>query len=191
MTETFTPDPAAVGATRRITIDRSPHYFSGEAVAVVARGGEWVKVPIDDAYWLNLDDSGDAIAAVACRTEYPHKPFVAFAGVWADAKSRLQENSDIDWELTLDNVWGENAFPGGATARYEARVQKLSAIASEMGLSPVGHVWEDDWIEELESLWPAVCEVAAMLIEDKRVTHHEVLGAIQRCRREDLGEAAR
>ena len=40
--------------------------------------------------------------------------------------------------------------------------------------SRVGREWELDWADELEPLWPVVCQVAALLIDGQLVTHETV-----------------
>jgi hypothetical protein len=40
--------------------------------------------------------------------------------------------------------------------------------------------WEYEWSDELDLLWPAVCEVAALLIDGQPVTHDDVLAAVER-----------
>jgi hypothetical protein len=50
----------------------------------------------------------------------------------------------------------------------------LSGVAVQLGFGPVGRVWELEWADDLELLWPAICKVAAMLIDGQPVTHEIV-----------------
>jgi len=41
---------------------------------------------------------------------------------------------------------------------------------------------EADWVDNLSPLWPAVREVAAMLLDGQRVSHDDVLAIVDRYR---------
>lgn len=84
----------------------------------------------------------------------------------------------MTYEEALEYAWGDNA--DGDTEKYDNRVAVLDGVAAQLGFSRVGRAWELEWADELELLWPAVCEVAAMLVRGEAVTHEKVLTAIDR-----------
>ena len=62
----------------------------------------------------------------------------------------------------------------GDIAKYDERVAMLDGVAAQLGLGSahgVGHAWEIRWGEKLEDLWPAIEEVAEMLIHGEKVNH--------------------
>jgi hypothetical protein len=64
---------------------------------------------------------------------------------------------------TLTTSPRRSTAPGTTTSTATLQVDELTDIAADLGFPTVGHLWEDEWIYELEPLWPAVCEVAALL----------------------------
>jgi hypothetical protein len=105
-----------------------------------------------------------------------HRAFVTFAGLWAEAMWTCQDE-DADF---YDAMYVARISNGqGDTAKYESRVEELAA---RFGSDPDERAWEAQWHDQLQPLWPAVCEVAAMLVNGQLVTHEDVLAAVNRCR---------
>jgi len=82
----------------------------------------------------------------------------------------------------FETAGGWNDQYDGDRAKYRARVEKLTRAAAQLGFPSVGRYcpWEYEWTQELDLLWPAVCEVAALLIDGQLVTHDDVLAAVER-----------
>ena len=111
-----------------------------------------------------------------------HQPFITFAGPWAQAKWSIENDpdyADSNMDSALDDAWQENS--DGDTARYQGRIDELESVAAQLGFDSVGAAWERQWSDELEDLWPAVCDVADLLLDGITVTHDLVKMAIDRC----------
>jgi hypothetical protein len=174
------PDPALVAAVSANATSRLAHHEAGHAVATVARGGELVAVHLGYVDWSTSDLSGDKPGETRGRTEFANQPFATFAGPWAEAMWTVEHDPDVDdFAEALDYAWDNNI--DGDAATYEDRVELLTQAAAQLGF-PLARVraWEFEWVDELEPLWPAVCEVAALLIDGQAVTHDVVLAIIDR-----------
>jgi hypothetical protein len=177
------PDPARLAAIDALARSRHAHHEAGHAVAAVARGGTLIRVSLGTVDWSTPDESADTPGETEHRTTFANQPFVTFAGPWAEAMWTVEDDDDLD-ELyeALDYAWQKNS--DGDTEKYESRIEMLSGAAEILGFSRIGRLWEVDWVDELDALWPAVCETAAMLLDGQSVTHDDVLAAVNRCRSE-------
>jgi hypothetical protein len=174
------PDPAVVAAVSASATARHAHHEAGHAVAAVARGGKLTDVFLGTVDWSTLDCSADTSGGTVHRTAYADQPFVTFAGPWFEAKWTVESDSGVeDFNEALEYSRGDNP---GDTDKYENRVAELDSVAAKLGFSLVDRAWEAEWADELEPLWPAVCEVATMLVNGQCVTHEAVLAAVDRCR---------
>jgi hypothetical protein len=181
MTPVPDPDAALVAAVDARARSRHAHHEAGHAVAVVARGGRLIRISLGTVDWSTPDESADTPGETVHRTAYTDQPFLTFAGPCAEAMWIVEHDDDVE-ELgeALEYAWSEN-YEGDAD-KYEARVEMLSAAARLLGFPAIGRAWESEWIDELEPLWPAVCEVAAMLLDGQPVSHDDVQAAVDRCR---------
>jgi hypothetical protein len=178
-TNSDAPDPAWVAAVSACATARNAHHEAGHAVAAVARGGELRDLYLGTVDWSTVDDSADTPGGTVHRTAWQDQPFVTFAGPWAEATWVVEHEPDSDsFDDALACAWDENA--DGDTDKYESRVDLLDAAAAEFGFNPIGRAWEAAWADELEGSWPAICEVAALLIDGHPVSHETVHAAIQR-----------
>jgi hypothetical protein len=174
-------DPAVVAAVAARAMARHAHHEAGHAVAAVAAGGQLVDVFLGVVDWSTCDDGADTAGGTVHCTAWEHQPFVTFAGPWAEATWVVQNDPEVsDFDDALAYAWDDNS--DGDTAKYEGRVDTLTDVARQLGFGSVGRAWELEWSEERESLWPAVCEIAALLIDYQPVIHATVLAAINRCR---------
>ena len=173
MREDEPSDPDRIAAAKAQSDARHAHHEAGHAVAVIVRGGTLIDVFLGTADWSTDDTSADTPGGTRHQTEFPAEPFVTFAGPWAEAMWTVEHYDHVDelWEA-LDFAWQNNS--DGDTVKYEARVSLLSAAAAQLGFPIIGRDWEVDWAAELEPLWPAVCQVAALLIDNQSVTHDVV-----------------
>jgi hypothetical protein len=187
MTSVHEPDPARIAAIDALWRSRHAHHEAGHAVAAVAKGGKLIAVWLGNVDW-SKDESADTGGGTRHRTHYADQPFVTFAGPWAEAMWTIEHDDDVDdiYEA-LEYAWDDNDDDdggGGDTDKYEKRVGELEVYAAELGFSRVGRAWELGWYDELEDLWPAICEVAVMLLDGHSVTHEKVQAAVDRCRNE-------
>ncbi|WP_207548477.1 hypothetical protein [Mycobacterium mantenii] len=176
-------DPELVAAVDARATSRHAHHEAGHAVAAVARGGKLIRVSLGHVDWSVPDESADIPGETEHSSAYADQPFVTFAGPWAEAMWTVEHEDEVD-DLgeALEYVWMENS--DGDTDKYESRIEMLCALAEMLGFGPVGRVWEGAWLDELDVLWPAVCEIAALLIDGKPVTHELVLATVDRCQRD-------
>ena len=164
------PNPALVAAVEAHAAARRAHHEAGHAVAAVARGGELVDVFLGTTDWSTFDSTADTPGGTVHRAAWAAQPFVTFAGPWAEARWTVENDPDVAGiHEALEFAWSDNA--DGDTAKYESRVEMLSGVAVQLGFGPVGRVWELECADDLELLWPAICKVAAVLIDGQPVTH--------------------
>lgn len=172
------PDPKVIAQI----MARNAHHEAGHAVAIVLVGAELVHV------WIATDwpptDWDSAGGNTRSRQQPHHQPFTTFAGPWAEAMWRATHEPDFDGladlEWALEAAWEETA--DGDAEVYDRLVAELNEEAASRGFGTIGRAWEDDWIDQLTPMWPAVCEVAQWLIDGQTVTHAMVAGAIARAR---------
>ncbi|MEO3757065.1 hypothetical protein ABGB19_02080 [Mycobacterium sp. B14F4] len=177
------PDPALIAKVDAEATARHAHHEAGHAVAAVARGGQLIRVFLGTVDWTTDDMSADTTGGTEHRTDDVDRPFVTFAGPWAEAKWMVANEPDLDdFHEALDYVWDENF--DGDTAKYEGRVAALEAVAAQLGLGHVGRAWEVGWAYELDDLLPAIEAVAAMLIRGEEVTHEVVRELVEEVRAE-------
>jgi hypothetical protein len=168
----MTPEPELVAAVATRATSRGAHRLAGNAVAAVVRGGTLTDVHLGYTDWSTSDDSDDIPGEVHHQTDFADWPFVTFAGLWAEAMWTVENDPDVDdLAEALEYVWADGCAD---TAKYDERVQALTDLAEKLGLPLTEHVWEADWIDELEPLWGAVCEVAALLIGGNPVTQNTI-----------------
>jgi hypothetical protein len=184
------PDEARRAEIIRRANERTAHHEAGHAVAAVARGGRLIEVSLGQFDWAASDLSNDQTAFVRHETTQRNQPFATFAGPWATALWMTENDPDVpDLDEALDYAWGDSS--DGDQAKYENIVGQLEGVAAMLGLvgsyggEAVGRAWENDWRDELEQLWPAVREIAAMLVDGTEVTHDLVVAAVERCRTND------
>jgi hypothetical protein len=180
MTSVHEPDAARLEAIDARWRSRHAHHEAGHAVAAVAKGGKLIAVWLGTVDW-SKDESADTGGGTRHRTPYADQPFVTFAGPWAEAMWTVEHDDDIDdFYEALEYAWSES-YDGDAV-KYDSRIEMLSGAAESLGFSRIGRLWEVDWVDELDALWPAVCETAAMLVDGQSVAHEDVLAAVNRCR---------
>ena len=147
--------------------------MAGHAVAAVARGWELIEVYLGNINFSTDDEDADTPGGLRHTTPYPDQPFVTFAGVWASA-IWVCHDDDADYNDALYVAWDD--LPE-STEKYESRIDEL---AERYGSDRLKRAWERDWFDELYPLWPAICEVAVMLLEGQPVTHDKVQAIVDR-----------
>jgi hypothetical protein len=172
------PDPALIAEIEARSTARRAHHEAGHVVAVVVRGGDLLEVFLGTTDWSNIDAIADTPGGTRHRSAWEAQPFVTFAGPWAEAMWYVEQDPDLDdLDDALDYAWEESA--DGDTAKYESRLDLLNSAATGLGFGPVGgRGWEWGWREELEELWPVVCQVAALLIDGGQAVTHEVVRSL-------------
>jgi hypothetical protein len=150
-------------------------------VAVIVRRRTLLGVWLGTADWSTDDTSADTPGGTWHDTTWETQPFVTFAGPWAEAMWTVEHDDDVDdFYEALEYAWQENS--DGDADKYESRVAMLDGVAAQLGFSRVGRAWEAQWVDELDPLWSAVCEVAALLVNGQSVTHEQVRAAVDRYR---------
>ena len=166
-----------VSGTGLTGLARTAHHEAGHAVAVVYRGGHLVKIVITEADPTHADWDSELAGFTRHRTPVTEHPFTTFAGPGAEAMWVSETDPDTAFNAALDDAW-ENSADGDA-AYYATLCEPVWEAARQAGLGHrVGPDWEIDWDAELEALWPAIREVAAMLLAGETVTHDAVAAAI-------------
>jgi hypothetical protein len=176
MTQVYEPDPARLAAIDARATSRSAHHEAGHAVAAVAKGGTLLGAWLGTTDWSTPDGSADTPGGVWHETSWEEQPFVTWAGPWAEAMWSLEYEADSFglWDARVC-AWDGNADVD--YLKYESRVDELVV---RLGSNAIDRAWEEEWNDELDLLWPAVCEVAAMLVDGQPVTHDDVLAAVNR-----------
>jgi hypothetical protein len=169
-------DPAKYAVVNLHPYARHAHQVAGHAVAVVVRGWRLREVQLGSINFSTDDEAADIPWRLRHTTPYADRPFFIFAGVWASAMWTCQDE-DVDYDTAM-YVARDDA--GAITEEYESRVEEFAA---RLGFDPNSRPWEMDWCDELEPLWPAVCDVAAMLLDGQPVAHEDVQAAVNRCRK--------
>lgn len=186
---TLAPDPAIAAQVLAGSRSRTAHHEAGHAVAIVVGGATIDSVWVNRTDWtaLPLDaDTGKGGTTTYSDSSFEAQPFIAFAGPWAEARWTVEIDPDLDaddMDDALHWAWDDNA--DGDTARYEDRVSAMESVAAQLGFGSVGRVWEREWSDQLESLWPAICAVAELLTDGQTVTHDLVRAAVERCADDD------
>jgi len=172
-------DSEVMAAIKRESTARTAHHEAGHAVAAVMRGGRLISVSLGQIDWDSKDWSWDQQAETHHSSRLENQPFVTFAGPWAQAKWMLENDPDIDtFDEAIQCAWEEN--PDGDGEKYESFVGALETFGSQFGFYSIGRSWQLDWSDELETIWPAIQEIAALLIAGETVTHLHVVDAIDR-----------
>ena len=147
-----------------LTPDQLPemvaHHEAGHAVATVTRGGY-----VDEIRLGDTDPHDPELVWSWVRVEIPlhDHAFAVFAGPWTTARWEIETDPDIDDDAALIAAF-LNAEDDAA--KYDRLVERF------------GPVDEDAFGDELECLWPAIQDVAAMLLAGETVTHDAVVAAI-------------
>ncbi len=176
MTDLPWPNPAKYSVYNAHPSAQHAHVVAGYAVAVVARGRRLVDVYLGSINFSTDDESADTLGGVRHTTDdVVDRAFVIFAGLWASA-IWVCHDDDVDYNDALYVAWGDQSE---TTEKYESRHEELAAL---YGSDSVRRAWEWDWYDELEPLWPAICEVAVTLLDGQSVTHDEVQAAVNRYR---------
>jgi hypothetical protein len=175
MTDLPWPNPAMYSVCNFHPSAQQAHQVAGFAVAVVAKGHKFVEAHLGNIDFSTDDEEADTPWRVRHRTPYPDRPFVLFASVWASAIWACYDD-DADYETAMFVAWGDHI---DITEDYEDHLEELGA---RHGCDPLKRAWEWDWYAELEGLWPAICDVAVMLLDGQRLTHDEVQAIVDRYR---------
>jgi len=155
---------------------RTAHHEAGHAVAAVARGGHLVKIVITASDPDNPDWDSELAGFTRHRTPVREHPFTTFAGPWAEAMWESENDPDTGFGEAIDAAWLNS--DDGDGAYYAALIEPVWEAARQAGLGCVGPAWERGWNDELECLWPVICEIAEMLLRGETVTHAMVAAAI-------------
>lgn len=133
-------------------------HEAGHLVAASLRGLSW-QVPV------SLEHGTHADGMLWWRAEPRDRAFIVFAGPWAQARhswgDRPLEDGDADFAGEVAAVL--RSLPADDDALRHAAAAYAGVRA--------------DWTAELERLWPAVRQVAALLIQDA-VTHVQTQAAL-------------
>ena len=166
-----------VSGTGLTGLARTAHHEAGHAVAVVYRGGHLVKIVITEADPTHADWDSELAGFTRHRTPVTEHPFTTFAGPWAEAMWESETDPATTFGEALDAAWTNS--DDGDGAYYAELCEPVWEAARQAGLGHrVGPDWEIDWDAELEALWPAIREVAAMLLAGEMATHATVAAAI-------------
>ncbi|KUH90619.1 hypothetical protein [Mycobacterium sp. IS-1556] len=159
---------------------RHAHHEAGHAVAAVARGGTLVDIYLGHADWSTTDEIADTPGGTVHESRWEDQPFVTFAGPCATAMWILHNDPDVD-DLgeALAFGWDEEDHD---REKYDARVEPLQTAAAELGFPLPWLPWESEWCDELEELWPAIEQVAALLIDGQPVDHRVVAELVEQLR---------
>lgn len=150
-------DPKLIASIAARADSRHAHHEGGHAVAAVVKGGRLIEIVLGIADWTTSDDN-DELGYVHHQTRWADKPFVTYAGIWAEAMWYTEHDGD-DLFDALEYVMLENS--DGDTAKIDERFGDDR--------------WpEREWMADLEPLWPVVKQVAALLIDGVEVTHEIV-----------------
>ena len=178
----------------------SAHHEAGHAVASVARGGELTKiwfVPWRDR--LKVDPNTTKHALTRSCDQLQNRPFVVFAGPWSQARWYVENGAFDSFRDEMGYAWEDNGGEGdiggdsynGDAVSYEGLVRQLSGMASwpelgyddaPMGYTEPGRYWEARWNDELDELWPAIREVAALLLDGTECSHEAIVRMIETAR---------
>jgi hypothetical protein len=150
------------------------HEVAGHVVGLIFKGWWLREVQLGSINFSTDAEGADTPWRIRHTTPDSDRPFYIFSGVWASAMW-LCEHECLSYYEALDFGW--DSYAGGFTAEYEGRVEELVA---RYGSDPDERAWEEQWYEQLEPLWPAVCEVAAMLLDGQQVTHEQVKAVVDR-----------
>lgn len=148
------------------------HHEAGHAVAAVARGGKLIEISLTNAFTRHISDLSD-------------EAFVIFAGPWAEARWMVATNPDYADEHVLDVMpyaWDNNS---GRTSEHDPRdavkYEKWVEDRDDWRRHRVApRNWERGWSLEMDELWPAICVVAALLLDGVTITHELVKSVLER-----------
>jgi Protein of unknown function (DUF3631)/Bifunctional DNA primase/polymerase, N-terminal len=157
---------------------RRAHHDAGHAVADAAKHGK----PRGKRGETVIDWSEDSGAGTSGCAQFtcalgPY-PFVTLGGPWAEAMWTVEHDDDVDdFDEAFKRAWLENRDYDGW--HYDSRMDLLCMF---FGSTPIERAWEAEWVDALSPLWPAVCEVAEMLLAGGRVTYDDVWAVVDRYR---------
>jgi hypothetical protein len=179
MTPVSERDLAQFGAVDVDPAAQQAHLVAGHAVGVVARGWKLTEAYLGAVDWPSEDGSEDIRGGIECRSADADQPFITFAGAWAAAMWMCQ-CQDADFKDATHAALVDNT--NGIAGRFETHVALLNGVAAQLGYSRVGRAWKVKWDDELSPLYPAMREIAELLIDGHSVTHEDVQAAVDRCR---------
>lgn len=134
---------------------RSAHHEAGHAVATVYRGGQLVSITLaDDWHKPETIDWDSPAGNTRTRQDQSMVPFTSFAGPWAEAVWAVQFDPDEEG-IEFDDIL-------------------FYAYDDELGVGDDSREWDNQWMAELEFLWPAIGTVAQWLIDGETVTHDDI-----------------
>jgi hypothetical protein len=138
------------------------HHEAGHAVAALMRGGgELRSITIEPT------------AAYQGHTGYRGKPcdsaFVTYAGPWAEARAQWAlatlEDEDDDGCTFEDYVTAAFLRNADGDGEQYRRAQEADAALYGPEFGHLAYGREEHWSRELEESWPAVQQLAAMLMD--------------------------
>lgn len=146
------------------------HHEAGHAVAACMRGGGSLTS-------ITIEPTTEHLGQTWTKHEPWDLAFITYAGPWAEGRAAWPAQLPLDAEdhdgITLeDYVYGAWIRNPTDAADYQ-RALDQSAMPRDLVLAT-----EQTWCRELETHWPAICQVAASLINGQTVTHDTVRTAI-------------
>ena len=114
---------------------------------------------------------------------------MTFAGPWATAKWTVEHDPEVDdFDPALELAWDDQYDGDGA--KYRARVEMLTVVGVQLEFPSLVTTAPGSTSGSTSRirLWPAVCEVAALLIDGQPVTHDDVLAAVERMTPSSTGD---
>jgi hypothetical protein len=162
-----------VVSTEGATADQrsvTAHHEAGHAVAVVMRGGGELKS-------ITIDATDTYLGYTGYRGKPSDTAFIAFAGPWAEARYQWplpsREGEDGDG-LTFD----DHVVAAFLCNTDDSNAHRKAVKADKALIGPeFAHLVDNReavWSDELERSWPAICELAEMLIAGQAVTDAHV-----------------
>ncbi|BBY08113.1 M50 family metallopeptidase [Mycobacterium noviomagense] len=177
------------------------HHEAGHAVAALLRGGGELKS-------MTIEPTADYAGCTWSRSKAVDRAFIVYAGPWAEARVRWNgptlddfDEDGLDFNDHLMTAFLRNPddraaykeaggggdpfqhtigqmLPSAGSADRDSLADFLRQQAAQLGID-MAHP-EQVWTAELERVWPAICEVAALLVDGQAVDHDTVQAAIKR-----------
>ncbi len=137
-------------------VESTAFHEAGHLVAAGLRGGAWLTP-------TTLPDGSHTDGMTWWRAEPEHRAFIIFGGPWAQARQRWGDRPlDAAFDEELRGVLNE--FPDDEGAyRHAGRAFPVT---------------EHLWGEELAAAWPAVADVAQLLLTGEAAGYVQVQAAV-------------